>query len=277
MITSDPPALAKLIDDVVEISIEAGNAILGYYKTDQNVEYKENSTPLTQADLAANAIIERGLNALRPLMPIISEESALPDYEDRSKWEYFWLIDPMDGTKSFVNETDQFTVNIALMKTDSPVLGVVHWPTKNHTYWGYLGSDAYYRNGFGETKKIQVREFGGTTARLICSSKRGMENVNKLVRILEQNSVHCHITTSSSSLKLCRVATGDADIFPGFSLTHEWDTAAAQSVVQSAGGRVTDFNGDVLKYNKPDPKLQNPSFLVMGGGDFNWVKYIQRV
>ena len=277
MIVGEIPSLSTLINDVIDITIEAGRTILSYYETSLKVEYKNDLTPLTEADLAANAVIEERLKSLQPSMPIISEESKLPDYPVRSNWVYYWMIDPMDGTRSFVRRSGNFTVNIALMKTDSPVLGVVHWPIKNHTYWGYQGSNAYCRYHKGETRKIQVREFCGKNAQIICSGSRGRKRVNELVRKLERDSINCDIRTSSSSIKSCYIAAGEADIYPAFSVTHEWDTAAAQSVVESAGGRVTDLSGNVLKYNKSEKKLFNPQFLVMGGGEFDWVHYIQSI
>lgn len=249
MIVGEIPALSTFINDVVDISIEAGKTILGYYETSLNVEYKNDSTPLTEADLAANTVIEERLKSLHPTMPIISEESELPDYAVRSNWEFYWMVDPIDGTRSFIRRSGEFTVNIALMKSDSPVMGVIHWPTKNQTYWGYRGASAYCRNKFGEIRKIQVREFCGSYAKIICSGSRSRKKVNELSRKLKRDSIDCRIQTSSSSIKFCHVAAGEADLYPAFSTTHEWDTAAAQSIVESAGGKVTDLNGNVLKYS----------------------------
>jgi len=258
--------LADLVEPIVALSRQAGDAILEVYATDFDVQAKDDDSPLTQADMASHRVIDKGLKDLTPDIPVISEESGLPDFDERGQWETYWLIDPLDGTKEFVNRNGEFTVNIALIQENRPVLGVVHVPVTNKTYTGCEGAGAAVRNDGGEPQPIEVASKTSDPVRVVGSrSHRGAS----LDAFLEQLGP-VEMLAMGSSLKFCIVAEGKADIYPRLGLTSEWDTAAAQAVVEQAGGAVVELDGSPLAYNaKAD--ILNPHFLVRGPEDRNWL------
>ncbi len=258
--------MQSLIDPIVALAVEAGEAILKVYSTDFDVQAKDDESPLTQADLASHRAIVAGLETLTPDVPIISEEEGLPDFETRRKWDRYWLIDPLDGTKEFVNRNGEFTVNIALIDNHRPVFGVVHVPVQNKTYIGCEGFGAERRDSDGSTKKIAVTPESGETLRVVGSrSHRGAS----LDAYLE-NLGACEMIPMGSSLKFCVIAEGGADLYPRLGPTSEWDTAAAQAVVEQAGGSVVTLDGKPMKYNEKEDIL-NPYFLVTGARDRDWL------
>jgi len=258
--------MKSLIDPVVALAEEAGRAILEVYASDFEVQSKDDDSPLTQADLAAHHCIVAGLEALTPGMPIISEESGLPEFEVRSQWERYWLIDPLDGTREFVNRNGEFTVNIALIDNQNPVFGVVHVPIQEKTYLGCEGYGAERRNADGSRETIKVSDTSSSPVRIVGSrSHRGAS----LDAYLE-NLGECDVIPMGSSLKFCVIAEGGADLYPRLGLTSEWDTAAAQAVVEQAGGKVVTLDGKPMKYNaKAD--ILNPFFFVIGATDRDWL------
>lgn len=246
-----------MIDNVIDIALKAGRAIMEIYESgDFDVEIKDDNSPLTRADKAADSVINEGLKTLTPDVPILSEESASVAYSERSQWNQFWLVDPLDGTKEFIKKTNEFTVNIALIENGKPVMGVVVAPVLGTTYYGVVGEGAFKIDSSGK-KKITV------TTRDRAHKPRVVASVSHKGPILEtflaQLGPH-EIVNMGSSLKFCLVAEGSADIYPRLSPTMEWDTAAAQAVVECAGGDVVDLDGERLIYNKPD--LHNPFFMV---------------
>ncbi len=257
--------LKELINPVVDLAVDAGQAILEVYATDFDVQEKGDASPLTQADLASHYRIVAGLEALTPDIPVISEEEGLPSFDERGQWKRYWLIDPLDGTKEFVNRNDEFTVNIALIDLHRPVFGVVHVPVQNKTYVGCEGHGAELRDA-GSTKPIRVAESSRRPVRIVGSrSHRG----SSLDAFLEKVGV-TDLLPMGSSLKFCVVAEGRADIYPRLGPTSEWDTAAAQAVVEQAGGRVLELDGKPLSYNKKEDIL-NPWFVVIGPTDTDWL------
>lgn len=257
--------LEKLLEPVVAIAIEAGNAILAVYATDFDVQSKTDESPLTQADLAAQRRIVAGLAALTPDIPIISEEQGLPAFAVRGKWTRYWLIDPLDGTKEFVNRNGEFTVNIALVDAHRPVFGVVHVPVQDKTYVGCAGRGAELRAA-GRSTPIRVAARSRARVRVVGSrSHRGSSLDGFLERLGEYDMV-----PMGSSLKFCTVAEGNADVYPRLGPTSEWDTAAAQAVVEQAGGRVLELDGKPLSYNRKE-NILNPWFLVAGPDDHDWL------
>ena len=263
--------LLALAPALVEISIGTGREILQFYGSGCQVNYKADGSRVTEADHAAHNLIVEGLEALRPRLPILSEESKpIPAYEERSSWRRYWLVDPIDGTNGFIRETDQFTVNIALIEGARPVLGVIHLPVYGSTYWAARGSGAYLlRSGESESQPISVREFGDGDAIILGNRSRGKQRRDSFVDSLARANIGSTIKIMSSSMKFCRVAEGAADVYTAFGYTSEWDTAAGQCIVECAGGRVTDMgSGDALQYNKP--QLLNPWFIASGGGNFSW-------
>ena len=258
--------LKSLVDPIVALAEDAGRAILEVYSTDFEVQSKDDESPLTQADLASHRWIDAGLKSLTPDIPVISEESGLPEFDVRRQWERYWLIDPLDGTKEFVNRNDEFTVNIALIENGRPVLGVVHVPVFNKTYIGCEGLGAQRRDAESGPVKIEVSTATASPPRIVGSrSHRGVS----LDAYLE-NLGDYDLVPMGSSLKFCVIAEGGADLYPRLGLTSEWDTAAAQAVVEQAGGSVVTLDGKPMKYNEKEDIL-NPFFFVIGTADRDWL------
>ncbi len=257
--------LDELVEPITALAVEAGNAILTVYATDFDVESKSDESPLTQADLASHNTIVAGLQALTPDIPIISEEDGLPEFPVRSQWDRYWLIDPLDGTKEFVNRNGEFTVNIALIDKNRPVFGVVHVPVQEKTYIGCEGRGSELREN-GSARPISVGESSSAAVRIVGSrSHRG----TSLDAFLEKLGEH-DMVPMGSSLKFCTVAEGNADVYPRLGPTSEWDTAAAQAVVEQAGGQVLELDGKPLSYNRKEDIL-NPWFVVIGPRDHDWL------
>ncbi|MGI9219665.1 MAG: 3'(2'),5'-bisphosphate nucleotidase CysQ [Woeseiaceae bacterium] len=257
--------LDELVEPITELAIEAGNAILTVYATDFDVESKSDESPLTQADLASHNCIVAGLAQLTPDVPIISEEDGLPGFDVRGQWSRYWLIDPLDGTKEFVNRNGEFTVNIALIDNHRPIFGVVHVPVQEKTYIGCEGRGSELRVG-GESTAIKVGAGSNQPVRIVGSrSHRG----SSLDAFLDKLGEH-DMVPMGSSLKFCTVAEGNADIYPRLGPTSEWDTGAAQAVVEQAGGQVLELDGKPLSYNKKEDIL-NPWFVVIGPTDHDWL------
>lgn len=257
---------AALIESVSQISARAGEAILEVYATDFGVDAKDDASPLTQADMAAHRSIVRDLRELTPDVPILSEEAGLPAFEERAKWARYWLVDPLDGTKEFVKRNGEFTVNIALIEDHRPILGVVHIPVTGKTYVGGDGYGAEVVAREGTRMPIKVSIESASPVRVVGSrSHRGAS----LDAFLEQLA-DFEMVPMGSSLKLCLVAEGAADVYPRLGPTSEWDTAAAQAVVEQAGGAVLKLDGTPLKYNEKSDIL-NPHFVVVGPQDYDWL------
>jgi 3'(2'), 5'-bisphosphate nucleotidase len=264
MSTSLPPIL-----DVIALARQAGDAILRIYGQDFSVDHKDDQSPLTEADLASHRVIAEGLSRLTPDIPVMSEESATIPWEERRRWQRFWLVDPLDGTKEFVKRNGEFTVNIALVEGHHPVLGVVHVPVTGVTYFGEPDMGAFRKTGDQPAEPIHVTAMLKGTPRVVGSRSHAGEG---LKRFLENLGNH-ELVSMGSSLKLCLVAEGKADIYPRLGPTSEWDTAAAQAVVEAAGGRVTDTTMTRLTCNAGESVL-NPHFLVFGDLSEDWSRYL---
>lgn len=261
--------LSKLIDPVVALAADAGRAILEVYASDFDVQAKSDESPLTQADLAANRVIVAGLLELTPDVPVISEESGLPDFAERSRWNRYWLIDPLDGTKEFVKRNGEFTVNIALIEDHRPVFGVVHVPVRGTTYSGCEGVGAELRANGAEPRPIVVATSSAKPVRVVGSRSHRGASLDQFLENLGEFAMH----PTGSSLKFCLIAEGAADVYPRLGPTSEWDTAAAQAVVEQAGGVVLELDGRPLSYNRKADIL-NPHFLVAGPRDHDWLKLV---
>jgi len=258
--------IENLVEPIVGLAVAAGKAILEVYATDFDVQSKDDQSPVTQADLAAHSIICGGLGDLVPKLPIISEEAGLPDFAERRSWKRYWLVDPLDGTREFVKRNGEFTVNIALVERHRPILGVVHAPTSGVSYTGCRGLGATRRVAGAAPLPIRVAQRSATPPRIMGSrSHRGKSLEAFLARIGE-----FELQPLGSSLKFCRIARGVADIYPRLGPTSEWDTAAAQAVVEQAGGKVLELDGAPLSYNRKADIL-NPDFLVFGPADRDWL------
>ncbi len=258
--------MKSLIDPVIALAEDAGRAILKVYASDFDVQSKDDDSPLTQADLASNRCIVAGLKSLTPDIPIISEEHGLPAFDLRSGWERYWLIDPLDGTREFVNRNGEFTVNVALIDHQKPVFGVVHVPVQQKTYVGCEGYGAERRDQDGSATSIRVSPASASPVRVVGSRSHRGASLDAYLRNLGE----CDMVPMGSSLKFCVVAEGSADIYPRLGPTSEWDTAAAQAVVEQAGGCVLTLDGKPMKYNTKD-NILNPYFFVIGPTDHDWL------
>lgn len=244
-----------------ELAVKAGDAILEVYNTDFSVDYKDDKSPLTEADCRSHHIIVDGLSKNWPDIPVVSEESGRQtDFAVRSGWSRFWLVDPLDGTKEFVKRNGEFTVNIALVEDRFPVLGVIYVPVSGNLYFGGRGKGSWRKAGPGEdAARIRARHVAeGMPVTVVKSRSHPSEALEKYLETLNvRDSI-----SAGSSLKFCLVAEGLGDVYARLGPTMEWDTAAGQAIVEEAGGLVVDMNGDRLSYNKES--LKNPHFLVRG-------------
>lgn len=256
-------------EKVVDIAQAAGKAILEIYNRDFDIQEKDDKSPLTEADLAAHKLIVAELEKLEPKLPILSEESAAIPFEERGRWLRYWLVDPLDGTKEFIKRNGEFTVNIALIQSGKPVFGVVHVPVLDTTYYGEVGKGAFKRSSDGKVQPISVTEQRQYPTRIAGSRSHAGDS---LQQFLDNVGPH-EIVSMGSSLKLCLVAEGRADLYPRLGPTSEWDTGAAQAVVEAAGGKVTDLQMNPLRYNHKD-SLLNPHFFVFGDEREDWSQYL---
>jgi 3'(2'), 5'-bisphosphate nucleotidase len=247
-------------EELIKIAVAAGEAILKVYNDPAlsgHVDYKADDSPLTKADTAANDVIIQGLQSMPGGYPILSEEEKHQEYDIRKNWHTFWLVDPLDGTKEFINRNGEFTVNIALIKEGLPVLGVIYVPVKDTIYWGDENGAVKIENGL-ETK-IEVNSSAGSRVAVRSKSHASPEEEIILAKYDAVDSI-----SVGSSLKFCMVAEGKADIYYRHGPTMEWDTGAGQAVLQAAGGKVYkgDNEEELFRYNKEN--LLNGSFLCLG-------------
>lgn len=239
---------------IKKIAIDAGKAVMQIYKSDFEVKYKNDKSPLTEADLKANEIICKNLVKLYPEIPMLSEENKEVGYKVRQNWEYYWCIDPIDGTKEFVKKNGEFTINIALIHKNKPVLGVVYAPVLESVYYAKKGHGAY-KNG----KKLPFQR--DDAKYIIVASKSHMSEETKVFIEKIKTTKNKELISMGSSLKICLVAEGSADIYPRFAPTMEWDTAAAHGIILESGFNIIDATtNESLQYNKE--KLLNNSFIV---------------
>jgi len=264
-----------ILDRVVAVSRQAGDAILEVYaRSDLGVQMKADNSPLTQADLAAHNVLMAGLSNLLEGVPVLSEEAEAPSFTERSQWQRYWIIDPLDGTKEFVKRSGEFTVNVALIENHVPVMGVVHVPVSGVTYTGLKGAGAFKIQGDEPAQAISTRSMAGRGSveepvTVVASRSHGAGAVDELLTRLSSALGETDTCNMGSSLKLCLVAEGSADIYPRLAPTMEWDTAASQAVVEAAGGQVLRADLELLRYNEEEDLL-NPHFYVLGDPSFRW-------
>ncbi len=250
------------IQKLEEIAKNAGEAVMGIYDTDFEVEYKDDKSPLTMADTRANEIICKSLQELYPDIPLLSEENKSIPYEERRDWVRYWCIDPIDGTKEFIKKNGEFTINIALIENGKPVAGVVYAPAIDTIYSAKKGEGAY-RNG--EKLPIETNNRPDKLLRVVASKSHLSKETQDYIDRLAQDTEHIEQVSKGSSLKLCMVAEGSADIYPRMAPTMEWDTAAADAIVRESGAMTYRFGENMeidgeLQYNKEN--LLNPWFVV---------------
>ncbi len=277
-----------LIDQLIRLSQQASDAILAVYHSDKalSVDTKQDSSPVTEADIAAHHVLVAGLEHLLPDTPVLSEESDIAPYHERKRWSRYWLIDPLDGTKEFIGRNGEFTVNIALIERNEAVLGVVAVPVSQTIYYGAKGVGAYKINQeqINEGQAPQVIRVRDMAERLkqqqaievVASRRHGGEAMSQLKERLEQQFPTLDYKSMGSSLKLCLIAEGEADLYPRLAPTSEWDTAAAHAVVVAAGGEVLDEQLSPLRYNTKE-SLLNPFFYVVADKAYPWSQLLNDV
>jgi len=253
-----------LIPHVVELARRAGAAILPFWRADVDVLTKADASPVTAADLAAHQVIAEGLQALAPDIPVLSEEDCDIPPEQRQAWQRWWLVDPLDGTKEFIAGTEEFTVNIALIEQGRVVFGVVAMPVNGRCYYGGQGIGAWRADAAGVAEPIQVRLAppAGESFTVVASRRHSSPQQERLLAGLGEALGALELVNIGSSLKFCLLAEGTADCYPRLAPTSQWDTAAAQGVLEGAGGEVLGLEGTAFVY-PPRESLRNPFFLAL--------------
>ncbi|MBL10419.1 MAG: 3'(2'),5'-bisphosphate nucleotidase [Acidiferrobacteraceae bacterium] len=246
-----------LFEEIVEVSQGAGEIILDIYENSNHRHtFKEDNSPLTKADTESNKFIVNKLKKITPHLPLLSEEEKRIPFNNRSSWKEYWLIDPLDGTKEFIKRNGEFTVNIALIRNNIPVFGVIDIPVKKQTYWGAEGIGSFIIKNNKKSEKIYVANESKEKMRILSSrSHKGDE------RILLKKINDYKLIKAGSSLKFCLIASGEADAYIRLGPTSEWDIAAGDAIVRFAGGIIVDLNNKGLEYNKGE-SLINPNFIV---------------
>jgi 3'(2'), 5'-bisphosphate nucleotidase len=263
--------LPDLVEPVLTIAREAGRRIMEIYAAGFTVTEKADATPLTEADLAAHDCIVEKLLRLDPEVPVLSEEDCSVSFSERRAWDWLWLIDPLDGTKEFIKRSDQFSVNIALIHQHESIFGLILIPTSGICYYACRGGGAFKQLPYQAAKPIHTRPVGHQPIRVA----GGRSYIGRPLRTyLEYMGRHQYLKVGSS-LKSCLVAEGEVDLYPRFGPTSEWDTAAAQIIVEEAGGQLTDFFMRPLRYNAR-PTLLNPEFFAFGDRSKDWSQYLPR-
>jgi 3'(2'), 5'-bisphosphate nucleotidase len=266
--TARPEELLAAISDIAR---RAAAEILDVYRSGHfATREKSDDSPLTAADLRSHQLIVAALGELTPGLPVLSEESAHAPYSERTQWQRYWLVDPLDGTREFLGRNGEFTVNIALIEGHAPLLGVVHVPVSDVSYQGLSDRGAWRQDGAGTRHAIRIASRSAAPVRIVGSrSHRG----DSLARFLERLGPH-ELLPVGSAVKFCLVAEGAADVYPRLGPTSEWDTAAAHAVLLGAGGKVLELSGAPLSYNAR-AELINPSFVAFGPNDHDWRTLLQ--
>lgn len=254
---------------VIAIAREAADAILQVYAAEFEVEHKADASPLTRADMAAHRIIADGLNRLTPDWPVLSEEEADIPWKTRREWPVYWLVDPLDGTREFVKRNGEFTVNIALIEDGQPVFGVIQAPVTGTIWHAAQWQGAFRRDGNSDTP-LHARRPATSPLRVAASrSHRDARTEAVLQKMGVQETV-----ALGSSLKFCRIAEGGLDVYPRFGPTSEWDTAAAQCILEAAGGALLAPDGRAFRYNQRE-SLLNGDFIALGDPSLPWQAWLE--
>lgn len=254
------------VQDVCKLAREAGSAINEIYASaDYNVEHKADDSPLTAADMASHRVITAGLRELAPDIPVLSEESADIDWATRRQWSRYWLVDPLDGTREFIKRNGEFTVNIALVEGHQSVMGVVFVPVTGELYHACADQGAFLEQE-GNRTSLQTRK---PAEPLVVAGSRSHGNERQAALLAGMGPYET--VAMGSSLKFCLLARGEADVYLRTGPTSEWDTAAAQCVLEQAGGAVRQLDGEPLRYNASE-SLLNPEFLAVGEPGIDWTR-----
>ena len=263
------PSPHLLLSDVVALARAAGEEILAVYAGEFAVTLKSDNSPLTVADMRAHRVISAGLASLTPEVPVISEEAPAPPLAERGRWEFLWMVDPLDGTREFVDRSGEFTVNIALVHRHRPVLGVLHAPVTGIDYYAAEGAGAFRQGPGNAAERIAARGRIDGEPRVVASrSHRG----NRLDGFFARLGPH-RFEPQGGAGKFGRIADGSADLYPRVGPTSEWDTAAGQAIAEIAGGRVVGRDGEALRYNERET-LINADFVCYADGSRPWYDYL---
>ncbi len=255
--------------EILNISVDAGEVILNYYNENVDVIYKDDESPLTKADLASHKIISDSIKKITPDIPILSEEEFI-DWKIRKKWKKYWLIDPLDGTKEFIKKNDEFTVNIALIENNRPILGVIYTPALNELFYSIKNFGSYKiltkkkLNTLKEAKRISINKKKSNKIKIVGSRSHSNPILDKWVN---KNFNEFDILQKGSSLKFCLIAEGSADIYPRFGPTSEWDIAAGHIILEEAGGKLKSIDNKEILYNEKE-NILNPDFFAYSNIDF---------
>jgi len=272
-----------LLAGAIAIAKQAGEEILAVYNRSSrvDVEFKQDTSPLTEADTRAHQIIVTGLQQLDAQIPILSEEANPASWQTRKHWRGYWLVDPLDGTKEFISRNGEFTVNIALIRDGDPVLGVVYAPVLDTCYSGLVDSEpsAFKQQGSAQPDRIKISpleilSYGAADnavamLRVVASRRHGGAALQTLLARLREKCRQVDLVNMGSSLKICLLAEGRADFYPRLAPTSEWDTAAAHAILRAAGGQIYCTNFETLRYNQKE-SLLNPSFLAVADRHAAW-------
>jgi 3'(2'), 5'-bisphosphate nucleotidase len=269
---SDAP-VSELLRQVAVIARAAGEAILSVYREDFEVMHKSDSSPVTAADLAAQRVIVAALAELEPVLPIVSEEAHAAAWSERQAWGRYWLVDPLDGTREFVKRNGEFSVNIALIDHHRPVLGVVLAPVSGELYAAAEGQGAWLQMQADEPWLGIVTRDLAKPPMVAGSRSYGSRGLPLLQALLGDDFQSRPL---GSSLKFCLIARGEADVYLRRGPTSEWDTGAAQCVLEEAGGAVLDLQGVPLRYNRGE-SLLNPEFIAVGDRNIDWAGRLREV
>lgn len=258
--------LSRLLPEVISLARDAGRVVLEVYESSYTVQEKDDRSPLTEADLRSEQLILTGLRRIAPEIPVLSEETGQVPWATRRRWHRLWVVDPLDGTREFISRNGEFTVNIALVQDGRVILGVVHAPALGRTYFAGEGAGAFRSDAEAAGRPIHVVKRAGGPVRVVGSrSHRG----SSLDAFLDRVGPH-ELVEVGSSLKLCLVAEGAADVYPRLGPTCEWDTAAGQCVLEQAGGHVVTLDGHPLSYNSREEVL-NPFFVGYADPGTDWL------
>ena len=263
---------AELLECMVSAVQAAGAAIMSSYGHAGEVRTKADRSPLTAADLASHRVLTERLSVIVPALPVVSEEGPASD-ESRAAWAAYWLIDPLDGTKEFLARNGEFTVNVALVESGRPTLGVVGVPARNTIFTGDVAARRACRIDSSGTTRLAARVYGGRQPVVVASRRHGADELTGPLARLERAHGAVQFRQIGSSLKLCMLAEGGADIYPRLAPTSEWDTAAAHAVVEAAGGAVLQLCGTPLRYSKLD--VLNPPFVAVSDPTVDWTQWFR--
>ncbi|CDT77373.1 3'(2'),5'-bisphosphate nucleotidase cysQ [Vibrio coralliirubri] len=266
--------LSHLLPSVIEIARSAGQLILEIYEKKDYEEFiKSDDTPVTSADLAAHKLILKKLSELTPDIPVLSEEDADISLEQRSQWDRYWLVDPLDGTQEFIARSGDFATIIALIEHNKPVMGVVYAPVSGVSYYAYSGKGAWKIPDLNDSVKIKTHRHERPNQSIAMAISR-RQDINRITSRMSSAWNYDLVPLGSAALKACLVAEGAVDCYLRLGPTGEWDTAATQCIVEEAGGRILSTQLEPLSYNERET-LENPNFIVLGDADLPWAEILQ--